>query len=757
MNTSKTDSGPEQKPGHTSGQAFSRRMRNLFLHRDFLTASLIASIALFLFFTDIPVLRHADGIMLDRFFKLRGPVELVKPPVALVMIDDSSIAEVGRWPWPRAKLGELFSTLGQQYHPRTVVTDMVFPEPERNALIESANWLAEHQKTVPEELRLYAPSSDGDRVLAQAFSHTPSLVQGFYYYTRLPKSLEILSHEDVLERLNNSILEEVHELPGASQRILNAAGINANIPLLAESSQSAGFLNFSPDQDGSLRIVPLLARFHGYYLPSLALAAVSQYLSASPPKALIERESASIFTGKHRIEATAQGLVWVNYYGPAETVPTYSAVDILHGTVPLDALRDKLIFVGVSAAGTQDVRTTPLDSLMPGTEVQAHIALNIINDELLRRPTGIQLIELGMILIVWLGYGIFFRRVIERSHGLASIFLVMAFISLAYAAFLQGIWLHSVLIAVQTMLTFLLLFSLHYSQELLHRRHLRHAFASFVDPAVVDEVADREDEIGLGGDERDISVLFIDVAGFTAMSEKLEPQEIVRHINAFFDAATPIIFQNRGCIDRLTGDGLIALFGAPIRDKDHAGHACRAALQLDAALTPLRPVFEELNHPLSVRTGINSGPMVIGNMGSTHRMQYTFMGDAGNTAARLESLNKQYGSLNMIGEATRLLLGNRFVCRELDTVQLVGKQDALIVYELLGESDEDARWQPLMQSYAAALSLYRQGDFAAAAEAFSKVSERFEDTVSHHMQLRCAAFSDAPPNNWQGVWVATAK
>ncbi|OIQ04082.1 MAG: hypothetical protein COS82_11560 [Zetaproteobacteria bacterium CG06_land_8_20_14_3_00_59_53] len=732
-----------------------KRFIESLAHRDFIIASLIGVLALLLSVLNPAPLRHVDGLILDWYFNLRGSVQPATQPVALVMVDDPSIDRVGRWPWPRAQIGSLFTSLSGQYAPRTVVSDLVFPEAERNPLQESARWLQAHNKPVPAELNRYVHASDGDRELAAALNRTPSLVQGFYYYAMLPDSLVRQSSEAMLGTVNNAILEQVRDTAGANNHILQAEGINTNLPMLAQSGEAAGFLNFSPDHDGSLRIVPLLVRFHDFYLPSLSLAAASRYLTGGPPSAKISAEGAIIHLGDHDIVTSPQGLVWVNYYGPTGTVPTYSAVDILSGTLDKEALRDKLVFIGVTAAGSGDVRATPLDSLMPGTEVQAQIALNLINNDLLRRPTGVYIFETGLVLFIWLGYGLFFRQIIERSHGLLSISLPPLYLAAAYAVFLQGIWLQAALGVMQLLLTFILLFSVHYSEELLNRRHLRHTFESFVDPSVVDEVADRKDDIGLGGEERDISVMFIDLAGFTTLSERLEPQQIVQHINAFFDAATPIVFQNKGCIDRLTGDGLVALFGAPIRDAQHAENACRAALQLEQALLPLRDTFEKLNHPLRVRAGINSGMMVIGNMGSTRRMQYTFMGDSGNAAARLEALNKDYGSLHMIGEPTYRMVGKLFVCRELDTVLLRGKRDPLRVYELLGESGERAAKQPLLDAYAQALDIYRRGDFTAAADAFAACAEQFDDAVSRSMQARCQRLASNPPPDWCGVWNTT--
>jgi len=330
--------------------------------------------------------------------------------------------------------------------------------------------------------------------------------------------------------------------------------------------------------------------------------------------------------------------------------------------------------------------------------------------------------------------------------------MLMLFLWIAHLLFLQELWIHVVLPVMQTLVTFISLFVFHYIASVRHRIYLRQVFGTYVDPKVVEQVIRDEQVVGLGGDERDMSVLFMDIEGFTSFSEQLEPQQVVSYINRFFDAATPVIHRHGGCIDRLTGDGLIALFGAPLKDEKHAVHACRAALELNEVLrTVEQPGSGHSGHPLAVRIGINSGRLVVGNMGASERVQYTFMGDAGNTAARLESLNKQYGTRRMIGEATWRQVNQEFVCRELDRVILVGKQEPLTIYQLLAEGEEDG-WNSLLNAYAVAVTAYRSGNFTEAAALFADVEERFDDRPSGMMKLRCEELAKTTPEQWNGIW-----
>ncbi len=671
-------------------------------------------------------LRLSESLLLDGWFHLRGAQPLAGAPVAILAVDEASLGRLGRWPWPRERVAHLIEA-AQAAGARTIATDLVFPEP-----------------------------SDGDARLAAAMRRA-RVVQGYFYYPQVGDALR-QGHDPAAEfdRIADTVFPQVLDKAGPRSRVMDVAGLRVNAPLLAGATEAGGFLNFLPDTDGTLRYSPLIVRYQGFHLPALALAAVRRFLGDAPLTAEIRPYEVNIRLGAHRYEANAQGLVWINYAGPSGTIPAWSAADALEGRLPEDALRGKLVFIGVAAAGLHDMRATPVDALMSGTEVQAQLALNLLRDDLLRRPDGVYLFELAMIVLTALGYALLFHRLIDRTHGRLTPLLIVMWLLLGYACFLRGVWLHVLPVAMQGFVTFALMFTVHAAREKERRRRLRQSFASFVDPAVVEEVVDRIGHAGLSGMEREISVMFVDVEGFTRFSERLQPAEVVRQINAFFDAAMPMLFRHGATIDRLTGDGLIALFGAPLEDARHAAHACEAALALDRALDPVRASFDGLGHPLRVRVGINSGRMVVGNMGSSQRMQYTFMGDAGNAAARLESLNKQYGTQRMIGERTRELIGGAFAVRELDTVVLVGKREPMRVYELLGAAGE-RDWQALIASWNEALALYRAGDFAAAMDAFDAIARQHADEPSRRMRERCRMLALQPPERWAGIWHAQRK
>jgi len=722
---------------------------------DILLSSLIAAVACVFFFWNPPVLKGLEHLALDWHFALRGETPIQGSPVRLVQVDDASLKAYGRWPWPRERITELSRKLLDDYKVRTLVTDMVFAEPERNPLAEALVWMKSKSVALPNDYEIDVAKAAGDHQLGKLMRAHPQVVQGFFFANEDKRADGYATNEQVLDRLVPCMFSEVR---GSSQQhIMQSNAFTINIPELGKPSGGCGFLNFTPDADGSLRFASMMVEYDGFYFPSLALAGLRNWLGMPPLKAQLLDGQANIQLADVTIKASSQGLVWPMFQGPGGTIPTFSVKDVLEGKIAKDMLQDKLVFLGVSAAGVDDVRATPTDPIMAGTEVQAQIASALYSGQLLQRPDTLVVIEFLMIFIIALGYGLSFKKVIEHSNGMLSFAIVGVFVYITHVLFLNGLWMHGVLIISQIVITFFLVFAVHFVTAVRKRLYLRQIFGTYVDSDVVEEAIRDEASVSLGGDEREMSVLFMDIAGFTTFSERLKPQEVVTSINRFFDAATPIVHRFHGCVDRLTGDGLIALFGAPVRDEKHAYHACCAALELEAALKAIESSFAELaGQPLTVRVGVNSGRMVVGNMGASERVQYTFMGDAGNIGARLESLNKQYGTLRMIGEDTYAVVKDDFICRKLDRVVLKGKGNPIDVYEIMAKLEKASELQPMIAAYEDALAFYLQGDFKMAAGKFAQVDADYTDSAAGIMANRCLVL-DQSGEPWHGYWIAEGK
>jgi len=545
---------------------------------DILLSALIGVLACIFFFWNPPALKGLEHLALDWHFALRGEAPIQASPVRLVQVDDASLKAYGRWPWPRAKIAELSSTLLDDYKVRTLVTDMVFAEPERNPLAEALVWMKSKSIALPKDYEIDVAKADGDDQLGALIHAHPQVVQGFFFSNQDKRGDEHATNEQVLDRVLPCMFSEVR---GSSQHhIMQSNALTINIPELGKPLGGCGFLNFTPDADGSLRFASTMVEYEGFYFPSLALAGLRNWLGMPPLKAQLLDGEAHIQLADVAIKTSSQGLVWPIFQGPGGTIPTFSVKDVLEGKIAKDMLQDKLVFLGVSAAGVDDVRATPTDPIMAGTEVQAQIASALYTGQLLQRPDALVVIEFLMIFIIAVGYGLAFKKVIEHSNGMLSFVMVGVFMYITHLLFLNGLWMHGVLIVSQVILTFFVVFAVHYVRSVRKRLYLRQIFGTYVDSDVVEEAIRNEASVSLGGDEREMSVLFMDIAGFTTFSERLKPQEVVTSINHFFDAATPIVHRFHGCVDRLTGDGLIALFGAPVRDEKHAYHACCVSISI---------------------------------------------------------------------------------------------------------------------------------------------------------------------------------
>jgi len=705
------------------------------------------------FWTNPHIIQRIENNVIDSYFQLNKTTPPKNNPIVIVGIDKKSILKEGAWPWSRTKIAALIQKISDQ-KARTIATDLLFSDTEVNVLTDAKHWFQQHQIQVPKPLIDFETHASGDSLLAQTIRKTPTVTA--YYadisHTALPKPEEAL-HDS--KKIKSSAYKETQLKPINTTHIKKVYRIRTNV--IGNASLYSGFLNFMSDSSDSIRHVPLLIQYQDHFFPPLSLAALQHWKGNSELHANISDKKIIIHFADEEITASPQGMFRIQFYSDKHTFTYISATDILSGKTTTKDFSDQLVLIGVTAEGVEKTYNTPYNHHMHTVEIHAHTIANFLNHQNLQHTEQQVMVEIILITVIALLYAFFSYTLVNQYFGAISNLLLVTMLLIGYIAFTSHMIIYVVLPTLEIICCFILLTIVNYTTELRERLRLRHTFESFIDPAIVTDVVDHQHFTELSGDERYMSVMFVDVAGFTSISEMLSPQETVQYINHFFQEATPVIFKHKGAIDRLTGDGLIVLFGAPIHDEEHAERACKTALELQQVLNKVRNIFSDIKCPLNIRVGINSGNMVVGNIGSKHRLHYTFMGDAGNTAARLESLNKQYASQRMIGEKTWQEVHHDFTCRELDTVILVGKTTPITVYELLGEKNKFEHWEPMIESYASALALYRRGYFKEAALIFRSGGERFEDLVSLHMAKRCDTLHTHPMPQWNGIWIADRK
>jgi len=532
------------------------------------------------------------------------------------------------------------------------------------------------------------------------------------------------------------------------------------VPEIATNVTRLGNVAAVPDADALFRRAPIGRIFDDQFVPSLGLAA---YLAANPDTRL-ELTEDGMHIGDHVVPLDARGDAILRFRGKTQTHTMHSAaavlqseLRILEGGSPIidpAVFKDRYVLFGLTATGLMDLKPTPVGHTYPGVEVHATFLDNLLSDDFARQlPTPVTAL---LIIVAALVAGIIGRHC-QNWHQTTLGFLVLLALPplaglLAYPA---RLWLPVAPLIVAAGLALLTAVIVNYALEGHQKRFIKGAFKQYLSPVVIDKLMQNPDALQLGGEEKELSIFFSDIQGFTTISEGLTPTELTSLLNEYLTAMTDVIHEEGGTIDKYEGDAIIAFWNAPLEQNDHAERAVRAALRCQATLASLRPRFKEhYGQDIHVRIGLNTGRVVVGNMGSNQRFDYTFLGDAGNLAARLEGINKQFGTYLMISEYTRSAIASAFPTRELSRVQVVGKTEPVTVYEpFLPEAFVERH--DALKAFADALQLYYGGDFENAETQFRALAET--DPPARIYADRCSRLASAPPAEWQGVWAMTEK
>jgi len=724
-----------------------------------------------LYWINFPVFEMIELKTLDLRFRARGKI---KPgtEVAIVTIDEKSLDKLGRWPWPRKTIAQLVDALND-YGVNCIGFDVVFAEPDHNSefiiaknIREKIDALKIKNRDLNTHITRLIKESDNDAILADSIKKSNRVILGYFFHT----GSEDLKHiekddESLLGRIKRSSYSTIQYVSTSAQDAVFTKenfSIEANLQQFSEAGSGFGYFNVFPDYDGTVRWAPLLMKYRDIYFPPLSLQLARRYLG-DPPLALIVADYGvnSIKMGDIEIPANEGGDLLINYRGRQKTFPHYSAYDILERSIPKEKLENKIILIGATAIGVYDIRVTPFAGVFPGVEIHANIIDNILHKDFLFRPDWIGLVDLAIILFSGLILGVGLPKLGPRSGSLAVFLLLAAYLGLNYYAFaFKGLWLSLIYPAVSITSIYTAVTLYHYMTEEKEKRKVKKAFQYYMTSSVVNEVLKDPEKLKLGGDKKNLSVLFSDIRGFTSISEKMAPEELVHFLNEYLTVMTDLVFKHDGLLDKYMGDAIMAVYGAPLEITDHAYRACVTALEMMSALRPLHQSWEKKGLPkMNIGIGVSTGPMVVGNMGSERRFDYTVMGDTVNLGSRLEGINKVYGSNIIIGEKTHNAVKNDLICRQLDAVRVKGKEQPEKIYELLAKKGEDERYAKLAEIFEKALGLYHKMKWQEAAQAFNEVLKiRPKDAASILYISRCKAlYSSPPPTDWDGVFTMKTK
>jgi adenylate cyclase len=660
-----------------------------------LLASLSVVLVVFLYFSQPPILEAFEAKTYDlRYKNLRGAIT-PNPDIAIIAIDEKSIAELGRFPWTRSEYARLIDRLSV-IGVKRVLFDAFFPESEADQ---------------PDQAFADAAKKAGNVVLATSFDFDAQF---------------------------------------------NVTQVTQSIPLIQNNVAGVGHINFLPDSDGVNRRSRLvIAGLDGKLVPSLglmgAMAALNQQTFVVNPF--------DITVGDHHIPLSGNDQLWINFTGPPGIYPRYSFSDVLAGRIDPALLKGKIVFVGATALGIYDMRVTPFHGNTPGVEVHATIADNIMSERFIRQ-TGLEAM-IDLLAIILLGALTYFLTTKLRLYSAipAAVALSSAYLWLSYQFFLAGHWVSMIYPPLAAMVSVLVGGSFRYLVLDRSARQMRQMFSSYLSDKLVARLEKDPSAAKLGGDTKEVTVLFTDVKSFTAFSEKHTPQEVVARLNEYLGEMVQVVERFDGTVDKFIGDGIMIYWGAPLPQPDHARLAIECIKAMRVRMNQLREKWQaEGVEPFYIRGGIQSGEVVAGNVGfEGKKLEYTVIGDTVNLAARLESSAKYYGINFLVGENTYQRTKDFFAFRELDRIRVVGKQLPVKIFEPVGFSqgvNEDIAMQ-----FNEALAFYREKKWREAQRVFQQILTRVpSDHPSEIYIKRCEFFEkNPPPDDWDGVFVRDVK
>lgn len=671
-------------------------------------------------------------------------------PVVIIDIDEHSLKTIGRFPWSRKIISDLVARLVDA-NVVTIAFDVMFTEPENNMALSVANNI--NNTAVSNQLKKIASEFDYDQLMAKTIAQKDTIL-----------SYALHNQPITSGTLPNSTISLAPEI--VSQTLVKKMqGYTANISILQNAATGNGFLNGTPDEDGSIRRAPLMMRYGNKLYASLALQTAMNYflLNEIAPTVITDHANVAHIQGisladNKTIYTDSTGNMLIPYRGPSKTFTYFSAADILQNKIDKQRLSGAIVIVGTSAIGLNDLRTTPVGTNYPGVEAQATIIDALISGNAPYQPDWV----MGANIMIILMLGFLFCLTMPVCGP-----LLMTIIGLGSAITLSiiNVWLwHQQQLALPasgplSMITMIYGLNLSYGffSTSHQKAHIKSMFGQYVSPTHIEHLLEDASSLNFNGETKEMTVLFSDIRDFTNTSEKLSANELKDMLNRYLTPMTEVIFAQHGTIDKYVGDLVMAFWGAPLPDTNQKEHAVTAALLMLSRLQKLNAEFVHLNYPpLHIGIGINSGTMNVGDMGSVYRRAYTVLGDAVNLGARLESITKFYGVACLISEATKTGLEDKFVFREIDYVHVKGKIEPIRIFEpLVATTNATSALLSLLANYDAARTVYLNREWSKAASLFTKLCE--QDAASeklYHLYLgRIALYQhQGVDDNWRGIW-----
>lgn len=714
----------------------------------------------------LPLIEQLEAIIYDTRLRLTMPGG-VDSRIIILDIDEKSLAErekggEGRWPWPRDRLALLLDKLFDKYEIAVLGFDVVFAERDESSGIRVLERLGAREfRDVPQYqsvLKQVKPQLEYDDIFARKMKGRP-VVMGYIFS----------GEEQGLAPKKGMLPLPIFAAEAFASRPIRTTswnGYTANLEVLQKSAASAGHFNSHTDDDGIVRRVPMLAEYNGAYYEPLSLAMVRVLLGSPPVKPVSPDQALTpegypdlewLEVGSLRIPVDDTASALVPYRGRKGSFKYYSIVDVINDRIDPAELKGKIAIVGTTAPGLLDLRATPVDAVYPGVEVHANMIAGMLDGNIKQRPPYVVGAEFSLLLVTGLILALLLPVLNPLRLTLVTVLALVAVFGGNVAVFEHG---HLVLPLASGVAMIIALYALNMAYgffvEARGTRLITGLFGQYVPPELVEKMAENPEQFNMAPRAEELSVLFSDVRGFTTISEALTPEDLSHYINEYLTTMSLVIRErHRGTLDKYIGDAVMAFWGAPVADKDHARNAVLAALGMQSEAKKLNEKFKEKGWPtFKIGIGVNSGVMRVGDMGSKVRKAYTVMGDAVNLGSRLEGITKQYGADIIIGEGTKVLISG-FICRELDRVRVKGKDEAVAIYQPLGlEGQIDQAKLDEMQLWNQALKYYRAQQWDHAELQLHNLKKTASDGVLYDEFLDRIKYwrANPPAADWDGAW-----
>ena len=694
----------------------------------------------------------------DTFQRIEPRVKTARP-VTIIDIDEKSLAKYGQWPWPRTRIADMVINLSR-LGAAAIALDVLFPEPDRlnpDAVADTMRYLDDATRS---RLRTL-PSND--QILADAIKRA-RVVLGETGIAEVNPDLDKTFPVTGIATLGEDPQPFMFDFPGLLR----------NVKPLEEAAAGRGLLTIRTERDGIVRRVPMMLLAQGAMMPSLSFEILR--VVTGTPTIIVKSEAAGIKSVGVRgfeVPTDRNGQLWVHFARQDPSIYV-SAADVLDNNVPVDKVDHKLVLIGTSAVGLNDIKTTPVSSAMPGVEIHAQVLEAALTKSLLSRPNSIIVVELLAAIVLGILVIIFapmFGPVALVAIG--ALFATLVIGTSWYFYSQQRLLIDLTYPLLSTTAVYLTLIFSSFVREQRQRKQVRGQFAQYMSPVLVEQLAQSPERLVLGGEEREMTIMFSDVRGFTTISEsyKHDPQGLTALMNRFLTPLTNAILARKGYIDKYMGDAIMAFWNAPLDDNQHELNACEAAIDMLERIDELNKLREQeaqdgghAYFPLNVGVGLNTGIGVVGNMGSDLKFNYSVLGDSVNLASRLEGQSKEYGFPIIVGSKTALAVKEKFAILELDFIMVKGKKEPEVIYAIAGREDtaQSGRFQRLRNLTIEMLACYRSRDWVGALEAIER-GRKTDDAHSLELlynlyEARIRGYQEnPPPEDWNGAFALLTK